>query len=149
MRRLFTPVHGALCALLCLAFAGCSSLPGRGTPDGSSGTSAEPSPVMAFPAAMAFDAGRSTVKPALARQLNALANRLNTSPGTRVNILGHGDDKRSDAANRLLAQDRALSVRDYLIARGVSIIRLRAEGRAATRQLEIHLSDVAPPKAAR
>jgi outer membrane protein OmpA-like peptidoglycan-associated protein len=104
---------------------------------------------MAFPAAMAFDAGRSSVKPALARQLNALANRLNTSPGTRVNILGHGDDKRSDAANRLLAQDRALSVRDYLIARGVSIIRLRAEGRAANRQLEIHLSEVTPPKAAR
>lgn len=148
MRRFLTPTHAALCAL-CLAFAGCSSLPGRGTADESPGTSAAPSPVLTVPAAMAFDAGRSTVKPALARQLNALGTQLNARPGTRVNILGHGDDNRSDAANRLLAQDRALSVRDYLIARGVLIIRLRAEGRPANRQLEIHLSEVAPPKASR
>jgi outer membrane protein OmpA-like peptidoglycan-associated protein len=96
---------------------------------------------MVLPAASAFDKGRSAVKPGLARQLNELGKRLESRPTFRVHIVGNGDEGRSDAANRLLAQDRALSVRDYLLARGADVTRLTTEGKAGGRQLELRISE--------
>ncbi|OOG79102.1 hypothetical protein B0E41_25050 [Hydrogenophaga sp. A37] len=94
---------------------------------------------MDVPGTSAFDKGRSAVTPGLARQLNDLGKRLESRPTFRVHIVGNGDEGRSDAANRLLAQDRAMSVRDYLLARGADITRLTTEGKAGSRVLELRV----------
>jgi len=135
-----SPAIGAVPSLLLLALAACSSTPlGSGAPIAP--RAGDPPPSMEIPAASAFDKGRSAVKPGLARQLNDLGKRLESRPKLRVHIVGNGDDGRSDAANRPLAQDRALSVRDYLLARGADITRLTTEGKAGSRQLALRISE--------
>lgn len=64
-----------------------------------------------------FDAGRSIVKPPLAAVLDKLAQSLRRKPAARVELLAAPGDA---AAVSPLAQQRADSVRKYLIARGVS-----------------------------
>jgi outer membrane protein OmpA-like peptidoglycan-associated protein len=68
-----------------------------------------------------FDAGRSTVKPPLAAVLDKLAQSLQRKPAARVELLAAPGDS---AAASPLAQQRADSVRRYLIARSVSSAQL-------------------------
>ncbi|MFW5328814.1 OmpA family protein [Hydrogenophaga sp. ZJX-1] len=143
----FKPRH------LLAAFALCITLTGCGTPDRGGGPRpdrAGPAPgmVLEVPVMEAFAPGRSAVKPALARQLNGLARRLQGQGYARLRIVGPGDETDRASSNRMLALDRAHSVRDYLIARGLSVTRLQAEGQASNRSLEIHVT-VPPGRGAR
>ena len=135
-----SPALRAIPPLLLLALAACSTPP-RGSGAPAAPRASAPPSSMVLPAASAFDKGRSAVKPGLARPLNELGKRLESRPTFRVHIVGNGDEGRSDAANRLLAQDRALSVRDYLLARGADVTRLTTEGKAGGRQLELRISE--------
>jgi outer membrane protein OmpA-like peptidoglycan-associated protein len=71
--------------------------------------------------------------------------------GLRLRIEGHTDNRGSAELNHKLSHDRANSVRDYLISKGIASERLEAEGygdtkpskpnstaagRAATRRIE-------------
>ncbi|MBT9551701.1 MAG: OmpA family protein [Hydrogenophaga sp.] len=133
-----SPALRAVPPVLLLALAACSTPPrGGGAPPAP--RASDPPSSMEVPAVSAFDKGRSAVKPGLARQLNDLGKRLESRPTFRVHIVGNGDEGRSDAANRMLALDRALSVRDYLLARGADITRLTTEGKAGQRQLELRV----------
>lgn len=141
MRR-FKPLHLLTAFALCLTLAGCGT-PGRGGGPVPGRAGEAPGPALDIPVTEAFAPGRSAVKPALARQLNGLAQRLQSQGYTRLRIVGPGDETGRASSNRMLAQDRAHSVRDYLIARGLSVTRLEAEGQAASRSLAIHVT--APP----
>ncbi|MPN55596.1 Peptidoglycan-binding protein ArfA [bioreactor metagenome] len=48
---------------------------------------------------------------------------------TTVRIIGHTDNVGSDAANNLLAVNRADATRDYLVSRGVASKRISIDGR--------------------
>lgn len=50
---------------------------------------------------------------------------------TRIRIVGHADCIGSDAYNQRLSQRRAEAVRDYLVARGVRLALVAAEGQGA------------------
>ena len=104
----------------------------------------------------AFEPGRSELKPALRPVLDEVARGLDD--GVRVTIVGHTDSASGDAVNGPLSQDRAESVREYLVQHGVRRGRLLVEGRggrqpvasnateagrAANRRIEIFLSQPA------
>ena len=80
-------------------------------------------------------------------------------PTMRVRIVGHTDSTGSDAINDPLSLDRAQSVRDYLVGRGVAASRIETlgrgkrepvadnasdSGRARNRRVEIFLRDPQP-----
>jgi outer membrane protein OmpA-like peptidoglycan-associated protein len=87
------------------------------------------------PSDISFDVNRSAVKPAMAGLLTRYAAIAKAHPDTTITIVGHTDSSGSAAANNTLSRERAQSVRDYLIARGVGITRLQTEGRGATEPL--------------
>ncbi|WP_416763246.1 OmpA family protein [Roseateles sp. So40a] len=104
----------------------------------------------------AFEPGRSELKPALRPVLDEVARGLDDP--VRVTIVGHTDSASGDAVNGPLSQDRAESVREYLVQHGVRRGRLLVEGRggrqpvasnateagrAANRRIEIFLSQPA------
>lgn len=110
------------------------------------------------PADAGFSTGRSTVSPTLQRVLGQFANTLNANPVTAVAIVGHTDSTGSDAINEPLSFDRANATRDYLVARGVSPVRIAtdgrgsrqpiadngtADGRAQNRRVEIYVAESA------
>ncbi|HSI60282.1 MAG TPA: OmpA family protein [Ideonella sp.] len=106
------------------------------------------------PSDFSFDVGRSNVKPEMRPVLDQFAQGLDPSMGVR--IVGHTDSTGSDAINNPLSVDRAQSVRDYLVTRGVAGTRIATEGhgsrqpvasndtdagRAQNRRVEILLRD--------
>ncbi|GIJ94283.1 cell envelope biogenesis protein OmpA [Capnocytophaga stomatis] len=101
-----------------------------------------------------FDTGKATIKPQSAAVLEQIVSVLNQYPNSRFTIEGHTDSTGNKAKNLTLSQERADSVRLYLVQRGVSDTRLsakgygvekpiasnkNAKGRALNRRVEINL----------
>jgi len=80
-----------------------------------------------IPADLGFDVGRAEVKPAFAALLDKFAHGLDA--GMQVQVVGHTDNSGSDALNNALSRERAESVRDQLVAKGVGAGRIAIEGR--------------------
>ncbi|MBL8404701.1 MAG: OmpA family protein [Dechloromonas sp.] len=82
-----------------------------------------------IPSDLSFDSGQYRIKPGLHAVLDRFASTLNQNPVTTVRIIGHTDNVGSDAANNLLAVNRADATRDYLVSRGVASKRISIDGR--------------------
>jgi OmpA-OmpF porin, OOP family len=92
--------------------------------------------------------------------LNQVADSLAAEKDVRVEIGGHTDSTGSDAYNQKLSERRALSVKDYLVARGIDSGRLAVkgygesvpidsnetpEGREQNRRVELKVIDTGSP----
>ncbi|MDD2385846.1 MAG: OmpA family protein [Bacteroidales bacterium] len=88
-----------------------------------------------------FDTGKSTLKPSSYEELNNLYKYLSLKKTTVVEIAGHTDDIGSDELNMTLSQNRANSVRNYLIKKGISPDRIIAKGYGETQPIAINDSD--------
>lgn len=75
-----------------------------------------------------FASGKSAVTQGSFAVLNEIANALKANPNLKVEIQGHTDGAGSVAFNTQLSQQRAQSVRQYLIDQGVAPDRLTAKG---------------------
>lgn len=112
-----------------------------------------------IPNDISFDTGSAAIKPPLRAVLDPFANSLRDDPSARLMIVGHTDNTGSDAINNPLSVERAQSVRDYLVTRGVAASRVETAGRgdrepvasnateagrAKNRRVEIFLREPAP-----
>jgi len=68
-------------------------------------------------------------------ELDKLVNLLNQNPGVKVEIGGHTDNVGNAAENLKLSQNRAKSVVDYLVTKGVDAKRLLAKGYGSTKPI--------------
>lgn len=108
------------------------------------------------PSDVSFATGRADINPRLRPILDQFASGLANQPTTEVRIIGHTDSTGTDALNQRLSLERAESVRDYLVARGVRGDAIQVAGRgehepiadnsteagrAKNRRVEIFLSD--------
>lgn len=82
-----------------------------------------------IPNDISFDLNSYAIKPELRNVLDPFANSLREDPRTRLMIVGHTDSSGSPAINNPLSVERAQSVRDYLVARGVAVTRVETAGR--------------------
>lgn len=100
-----------------------------------------------------FDFDRAELKPESFVELDRLADYLKTNT-IRIEIGGHTDDQGTDEYNDRLSENRAKSVYDYLISKGIPADRLQykgygkrvpvadnatEEGRAANRRTEFKI----------
>lgn len=90
------------------------------------------------PLKFAFDPGRSAVKPPLGAVLDQVATGYKPHANTtELRIAAPADDK----AGPQLTQERAASVRDYLVGRGVPLARIVGMNKADNGALEIAVND--------
>lgn len=82
-----------------------------------------------IPNDVSFDTNSFAIKPQMRGVLDPFANSLRDDPGARITIVGHTDSSGSPAVNNPLSVERAQSVRDYLVTRGVSATRVETAGR--------------------
>lgn len=75
-----------------------------------------------------FEFNKSKIKPDSFPILNAVVEVLKENPDLTLEIGGHTDNVGGAAYNKKLSQDRADSVRAYLISHGISASRLTARG---------------------
>ncbi|MGB0798696.1 MAG: OmpA family protein, partial [Planktomarina sp.] len=69
--------------------------------------------------------------------LDAQASWLNSNPSYQIIIEGHADEQGTREYNLALGFRRARSVQEYLVARGVSHLRLRTRSFGKERPVEI------------
>jgi outer membrane protein OmpA-like peptidoglycan-associated protein len=75
-----------------------------------------------------FDTGKYTLKPGAREKLAKVAGILLAYPGLTIEVDGHTDNVGSDEFNQTLSEQRATSVRDYLVQQGVSSNAVTAKG---------------------
>lgn len=79
-----------------------------------------------------FETGSARLTPDARISLNEVARTLKLQQNLHVEIVGHTDDAGNDSFNLALSQQRAESVRQYLIGKGVQPERLAAIGMGET-----------------
>ncbi len=110
------------------------------------------------PADAGFSTGSATLNPRMYPVLDQLAQGLRANPGETVQVLGFTDSTGSDAINYPLSQNRAQTVKNFLVSRGVAPQTITVqglgpsqpvasnatpEGRAMNRRVEIYVAQPA------
>lgn len=75
-----------------------------------------------------FETGKSTLKSDSQKELDLVVDYLKKNPSVNVYIVGHTDDTGNLEGNLSLSKNRAKSVVQYLISKGINSSRLIAEG---------------------
>ncbi|WP_222615454.1 OmpA family protein [Persicimonas caeni] len=103
-----------------------------------------------------FKTAKSDILPQSYPLLNEVAEVLAANPTIKVRIEGHTDSRGSDRYNQKLSDERAASVVQYLVGRGIDSSRMLSKGfgedrpiednatkagRAANRRVEIHITE--------
>ena len=88
-----------------------------------------------------FDFGKATIRADARPVLNEAIATLKQQGGIPVIAEGHTDNVGTDAYNMKLSQRRAQSVRDYLVAGGISPRRIRVEGFGESRPVASNDTD--------
>ncbi|MBK7038466.1 MAG: OmpA family protein [Chitinophagales bacterium] len=101
-----------------------------------------------------FETGKDIIRASSYASLNELANLLINKPSYGLRIAGHTDNVGSDKSNMTLSSNRATSVKNYLISKGVKAEKLvteyygetkpigdnaTAEGRQLNRRVEMNV----------
>lgn len=88
-----------------------------------------------------FEFGKATLLPESYPILDSVVKVMQDAPAMKVRIEGHTDSVGSDEANLSLSQERATSVRAYLIKQGIEANRLEAKGLGETQPLDTNRTD--------
>jgi OmpA-OmpF porin, OOP family len=79
-----------------------------------------------------FDFDKATLRSDSYTQLTELLEYLQHHPGLKIEIAGHTDNVGGDAHNLKLSQERANTIKAYLVKKGINAALLTAKGYGAT-----------------
>jgi outer membrane protein OmpA-like peptidoglycan-associated protein len=80
-----------------------------------------------------FDTGKYTLKPGAREKLAKISGIVLAHPGLKLDVEGHTDSVGGDDYNQKLSEQRANSVRDFLVGQGVGSNMITARGFGKTR----------------
>ena len=75
-----------------------------------------------------FDSGKYSLKPGAREKLSKVAGILLAYPSLNIEVGGYTDNIGGDAMNQTLSENRARSVRDYLVQQGVGTNSVSSRG---------------------
>ena len=93
-----------------------------------------------------FESGKATLDPKSFRELDDLIDYMKLRKVISIEIAGHTDNVGTADNNLMLSQDRANTVRDYLIKKGIDENRVIAKGYGDTQPLASNDSDAGKQK---
>jgi len=88
-----------------------------------------------------FDTGKSELRPESGPELDRVVTTLNENPKLVIEVGGHTDNTGSREINVKLSQDRADSVREYFISKGIEPDRVASKGFADTKPVSTNDTD--------
>jgi outer membrane protein OmpA-like peptidoglycan-associated protein len=93
-----------------------------------------------------FDTGKSALKLESFTELNELVDYMLLKKSLKIEIAGHTDNVGNKDANQKLSQERATSVKMYLIKKGVEDSRVLAKGYGDTQPIADNNTDAGKQK---
>lgn len=96
---------------------------------------------LVMPGNITFAYDDATLNPAFTGSLNQLAQTMKQYDKTTIVVAGHTDSNGSDAYNYRLSEQRAASVRNYLVAQGVAANRIQTVGLGKTQPVANNATD--------
>lgn len=75
-----------------------------------------------------FETNKSAVRAAATHRLDQLAQVLLAERSATITVMGYTDSEGTNAHNQTLSENRATTVRDYLVGQGVASDRITSEG---------------------
>ncbi len=91
--------------------------------------------------AINFEFGKSSLTAKAKENLDKLVAVFKEYPDTNLSVVGHTDSVGSDAVNDKLSLQRATSVRDYLVAKGIDVTRLSTDGKGKKEPIADNATD--------
>lgn len=88
-----------------------------------------------------FDFDKATLRPESTNELERLTKLLNDVPTLKIEISGHTDSKGADDYNKKLSNNRAKSVVDYLVSKGIAADRLTFVGYGEEQAIDTNDTD--------
>ena len=82
-----------------------------------------------------FESNAATLQAISGVELDALVAYLMQTPNATILIEGHTDNTGSPAQNNLLSQQRAKSIANYLIEKGIAALRIQTKGLGSTQPI--------------
>lgn len=82
-----------------------------------------------------FEYAKATLQETSFSELNRVVQLLNRNSSMKIEISGHTDNVGLDENNMKLSQERAESVKNYLLSKGISANRLTAKGYGETKPI--------------
>lgn len=95
-----------------------------------------------MPAGITFAFNSSAVQPQFQSTLDQVAQTLAQYNQTYIDVYGHTDSVGSDAYNQTLSEQRAASVANYLVGRGVNRARIATRGFGETQPVASNADEV-------
>ena len=89
-----------------------------------------------------FETGKSTLLPTSFEELDKVVEFLKEGTVSLIEISGHTDDVGSDQLNQNLSQQRAESVVNYLVSKGVNSQRIKGVGYGESKFLDTNKTEV-------
>jgi OmpA-OmpF porin, OOP family len=93
-----------------------------------------------------FETGKATLSPKSNQELDKFADYLKQKKSLVVEIAGHTDNVGDKKANQILSEDRAKSVREYLIKKGIAPERMTTKGYGDTNPIADNASEAGRQK---
>jgi len=93
-----------------------------------------------------FDTGKAILKPESSKELDELKEYMDHKKSLVIEIAGHTDNVGTKEANQKLSEDRANSVRNYLIKKGIAAVRLVAKGYGDSQPIGDNTTDAGKQK---
>jgi outer membrane protein OmpA-like peptidoglycan-associated protein len=89
--------------------------------------------VIVLPGSVLFESGKATLFALAQQKLALLAEQLRNQKTSMITVEGHTDSRGTPSTNMQLSQERADSVRSYLVSQGIPSEQIRAVGMGETR----------------
>jgi OmpA-OmpF porin, OOP family len=83
-----------------------------------------------------FETGSSIIKPESYNELDEILKSSVVAEGLKIGVYGHTDNTGNSDANQKLSEERANSVKSYLISKGLLTSRIEAKGFGQTQPIE-------------
>jgi OmpA-OmpF porin, OOP family len=77
---------------------------------------------------ISFETGKSDIKPESQKIIEQIAEMLNASPSLKISVEGHTDNAGNVSSNKTLSENRAKSVMNAIVAKGIDKSRLSSKG---------------------
>ena len=80
-----------------------------------------------------FDTAKYEIIPEIASGLEQTATTLKANPEVKITIIGHADSVGTDADNQILSVNRAESVKNWLVGKGIDAKRIKTMGKGESK----------------